>query len=107
MIAMLELKNLGNNEAQQRTAAHTIYSTVAQYGYLGRTIVISDHADLLQIFRQETGAQIPIAALTGAWSGISKLANAYSAYWRTPFGAATLSDWSLLIGRKGTGRNSY
>ena len=107
MIAMLELKNLGNNEAEQRKAAHTIYQTLQLFGYLDRTVVISAHADLLTIFRQETGPHIPIAALTGAWGGISGLANSYSAYWRTPFGAATLSDWSLLGRRQGTPRNSY
>ncbi len=107
MIAMLELKNLGNDEEQQRKACHTIYSTLQLYGYLDRTIVCSKHADLLTMFRQETGAKIPIAALTGAWNGIKGLANVYSAYWRTPLGAATLSDWSLLIGKKGIARNSY
>ena len=102
-----EIKDLGKTEAMQRTSAHTIYDTLRQYGYLGRTIVISSHADLLQIFREETGAGIPIAPLSGAWSGISKLPNAYSAYWKSPLGSATLYDYSPLVGRKGLYWGAY
>ena len=107
MVAMLEIKDLGKTEAMKRTSAHTIYDTLRQYGYLGRTIVISSHADLLQIFREETGAGIPIAPLSGAWSGISKLPNAYSAYWKSPLGSATLYDYSPLVGRKGLYWGAY